>query len=184
MKTYGKFIKSHISPNIFLGICCGIAVVLCLTLFFSLRSSTDFNIQTELENLTKSVRQYYQKSPDYRGLDTSFAVQNKIIPLSMVRHQKIYSFSKSEILIGKDTTGQTLLPMDRSFGVTYLRLNKKDCLKIAETHFDQTSGLVEITVQNEKAYTFTYGGELALPFSQDDAIHYCGHQNTVTFTFE
>lgn len=184
MKIKDYLLKAHISSNLFWGICALAAVIFCLILFFVLKNSSDFNIQAELSSLTQNIHKHYQKNPDYRGLNTSFAVQNKIIPLSMTRNDKIYSVSKSEILIGKNIKGESLLPMDRFFNITYLRINKKECLKIAAADFDQDSGLIGITIQNKETYVFTYGGELTLPLSQEEALRYCDPQNTIMFTFE
>ncbi len=184
MKFKVPYIKAYISQNFLWVICAFVAVILCLTLFFALSIKADFNITSELFNLTQNIHHYYQKSPDYRGLNTSYAIENKIIPAPMIRQNKIYSLSKSEVLIGKDLSGETLLPMDRFFSITYLRINKKECLKIFETDFHEDSSLIGITIQNDKAYEFSYGGVLALPLSKHKAEDYCRSQNTIMFTFE
>ncbi len=184
MKLDKQKLKAYISSNIFWGICAFVAITLCVTAYFALRSDSEFDIKKELLALTENIHKYYQKSPDYRALNSKTAIENKIIPPSMVRHHKIYSLSKSEILIGKDMKGDVLIPMDRFFSIIYLRVNKNVCLSLADADFNSNSGLIGITVQNDKTYEFTYGGELSLPISKDEVLNSCKSKNTIMFTFE
>lgn len=160
--------------------------VFCLffILFWLFKPTGQVDFKSEIAILTTSVRAHFQKNPDYRGLDTAYVVKNTLAPKEMIRLNKLYGKSKTEILIGRDINGNTVMPFEKTFTLIYLNLNKKNCLALLATDFDASSGLESISVSNDSFYEFTYGGELSLPISQQNAQTYCKTKNTVMLRFE
>ena len=102
----------------------------------------------------------------------------------MIRINKIFSKNASEILIGGDLNGRTVMPFEKSFGIIYTNLDHQKCIHVLTTKFDVSSGLTGVTVSNDDVFEFTYGGVLNLPVSQEAAQTHCRAKNTVMFTFE
>lgn len=185
MKTTFGNKHFHLSSNAFLGIVCAVAIGLFLLLFFLLKPSQTTGVVDEISNISQNIRTHFQKKMDYRGLDTNFAIKNNIVTPEKIRANKIYSKNRSEILIGRDTAGNAVMPTQSLFGITYLNLDRNKCKKMLTSKFDASFGLVSITLENEdSSYEFTYGGSLPLPVSSENAKKYCGAKNTVMFTFE
>jgi len=160
-------------------------IVVCSVLIFSATSKKDENAQEELRLITQNIRKHYQKSIDYRGLDTSVALEKNLIPMQMVRKGKIYSRLKNEIVIGADEKGTAVAPAGAFFSVSYMGINQKKCVRLISEPFDISLGLVSIrllTAQGERV--FSYGGEFSLPVLTQDALKFCQNKNTVVLTFE
>ena len=167
----------------------GFLAVLVFGLIFAIMlyniCSQPTSIKTELQTLTQNIRREYQKNLNYRGLNTLVSIENKLIPAYMVRNGKIFSRIKSEILIGRNEAGDTLLASDTFFSISYLNVNQSKCVSMVSEPFEISLGLSNIQILTpEKSYEFSYGGELPLPLSKQDAFQYCQHKNTVVFSFE
>ncbi len=185
MKTTFGNKRFHLSSNAFLGIACAVAIGLFLLLFFLLKPSQTASVTDEISTLSRNIRTHFQKKTDYRGLDTNFAIKNNMVPLEKIRANKVYSKNKSEIIIGRDISGNTVMPTENLFAITYLNLDRNKCKKLLTSKLDATSGVVSITLENEEAsYEFTYGGSLPLPVSSENAKKFCKAKNAVMFTFE
>ena len=131
--------------------------------------------------MASSVRAHFQKKPDYRGLNTAYAVQNKIVDAKHLRLNKIYSQNSREILIGADSQGSTCAVRTKSFTVTYIDVSKEECAELLSQKFDLSSGLTAFT---SGQYTFAFGGDLPFPQTPKEAQRYCTNKNTVSFVFE
>lgn len=158
------------------------ALVVLLVWLFKPAAAPDF--KSEIANLITPLRAHFQKDTDYRGLDTAYVIKNTLAPKQMVRLGKLFGKSKAEILIGRDINGNTILPFEKTFTLTYLNLSKKNCLALLKTNFDASSGLESISVSNDRFYEFTYGGELSLPIKPEIVQDYCKTKNTVSLRFE
>lgn len=161
-----------------------LAFGLFLLIFLLLKSPASTGVSDEIKSITQAIRKHYQKQIDYRGLNTASAIKENIIPLQMIRSNKVFSKNSSEILIGSDIEGNIISPFVNTFSVVYKNLNKQKCQNVLLTTFDETSGLLSITVSNKEIYEFTYGGDMTLPISKEAAKKYCTVKNDVMFTFE
>lgn len=184
MKTTDVYQKLRLSSKSFLALVCILGIGLVFLLFWSFKPVNVADFNSEIHNLTLAVRSHFQKNIDYRGLDTAYVIEQKLSPKEMVRIGKLFGKSNSEILIGRDMKGNTVAAFEKTFAVTYLNLNKAKCLSLLTTDFNADSGLVSIAVSNNKLYELTYGGELSLPVSKEDAQSYCKAKNTVMLVFE
>ncbi len=183
--------KAHISnflnDNAMRKMCLLFALFVCLLVllgsFFSL-SNNDLLLSDELKNITNNVRGAFQKKPDYRGLDNTYAIENNIVSKSLVRNGKIFSRSRSQIIIGRDETGKMLRAGDNFFTISYKNLNMKKCVVLASTNFDVSDGLVQIVIQNNAETVFAYGQENNLPVTKERVQQACRSDNIVSFRFE
>lgn len=160
-------------------------IMFFLGLFFSGASKKDESALQELQVMTQNIRKHYQKSIDYRGLDTNALLEKNLIPAQMVRKGKIYSCLKNEIVIGSDEKGTAVGPAGTFFSISYIGVNQKKCARLISEPFDISLGLVSIrllTAQGERV--FSYGGEFSLPVSKQDALKFCQNKNTIVLTFE
>lgn len=174
----------HLKSKDFLILVCVFIFLLFFVLFWIFKPAGKVDFKSEITILTAPVRTHFQKNPDYRGLSTAYIIKNALAPKDMIRRNKLYGKSKAEILIGRDINGNAVAPFEKTFTLTYLNLNKKNCLDLLTTDFDASSGLESISVSNDKFYEFTYGGELSLPINSEDAQTYCKQKNTVMLRFE
>lgn len=174
----------HLKSKDFLILICVFIFFLFFTLFWLFKPASKVDFKSEITILTVPVRTHFQKNPDYRGLDAAYVIKNTLAPKEMVRLNKLFSKSKAEILIGRDINGNSVAPFEKTFTLTYLNLNKKNCSALLTTNFDASSGLESISVSNDNFYEFTYGGELSLPINSKDAQTYCKPKNTVMLRFE
>ncbi|HCU59306.1 MAG TPA: hypothetical protein DIC64_04925 [Alphaproteobacteria bacterium] len=185
MNLTGGFKKIHLTPNAFLALVLAIAVGLIILLVLLLHPSSVQKVEnTELQSISRSVRQHFQKKLDYRGLNTAYALENGIIPAQMARASKVFSSLSCEIIIGGDINGRTVAPFENTFNVVYKNLDAQKCQDLITSKFDAAAGLKSITVSNKNSYEFSYGGNLALPVSERAAKEHCSARNTVMFTFE
>ncbi|MBQ7660272.1 MAG: hypothetical protein IJS26_06035 [Alphaproteobacteria bacterium] len=178
-----KLLPSKMTLWVVLAVVFGIVV--CSALIFSAASKKDESALEELRLIAQNIRKHYQKSVDYRGLNTSVALEKDLIPAQMVRKGKIYSRLKNEIVIGADEKGTTVAPAGTFFSVSYTGINQKKCAGLISEPFDVSLGLVSIrllTAQSERE--FSYGGEFTLPVSEPSALKFCQNKNTVVLTFE
>ena len=160
-------------------------IVVCVGLFFLGASKKDEGALQELQVMTQNIRKHYQKSVDYRGLDTSVVLEKSLVPAQMVRKGKIYSRLKNEIVVGSDEKGTAVAPAGTFFSVSYIGVNQKKCARLISEPFDISLGLVSIrllTAQGERV--FSYGGEFSLPVLTQDALKFCQNKNTIVLTFE
>ena len=112
--------KLRITSSVFLVLVCAVVFCALVIFFFLIKSNKKTDISAEITALNNSIRTHYQKSIDYRGLNTSFALENGIVPAFMSRHNKIFSTLKTEILIGRDASGNTIMPMESFFNIFVL----------------------------------------------------------------
>jgi len=184
MRLPNNLKKIRLTSNAFLALVIIAAVSLFVVLLLLIKPASVPNASDELLALSSSVRKYYQKQMDYRGLNTSLAVEKGIVPKKLVHSKKIFSINGSEIILGADVRGSTIPPFVATFGVTYKNLDAKKCQNLLSSNFEASSGLSDITLLNDKTIIFTYGGQYPLPVSQKDAKKYCTTKNTIMFTFE
>jgi len=184
MKTSDVYKRlRRVSKTFLIAICCFI-VALGIFVLWGFRPIEKCDFKAEIEMLTSNIRSHFQKSLDYHGLNTAYVLQNGLVPKKMVRKDKIFSKSKTEILIGKDLKGSTVLPFERHFAIIYVNINKNRCIELLSSQFEADFGLSGISVANDKLYELTYGGELSLPVHEQDAQNYCRTKNTVMLVFE
>ena len=176
--------SAHIKPKEFLALACALAVGLLFLVFWLFKPQADVDFKPEIENLTDTIRTHFQRNIDYHGLNTAYVIKNALAPKEMVRVDKLFGKSKSEVLVGKDMKGSTVLVFEKNFAVTYLNLNKKNCVALLTTEFEASSGLEGISVSNGNLYELTYGGKFSLPVNRQDAQKYCKAKNTVMLVFE
>lgn len=163
---------------------CLFIVGLFLLLFWIFKPQSTIDFKTEIENLNNAVRVHFQRNIDYHGLNTAYVIKNALAPKEMIRKDKLFSKSKSEILVGKDIKGSVVLAFQKTFAVTYLNLNKANCVALLTTDFGASSGLESISVSNNNLIELSYGGKFSLPVNKQDAQSYCKAKNTVMLVFE
>ena len=165
---------------------CGAVLVLLAGIYGFMRFNLPDQNALSLEALkiSRDIRSAFSLKPDYRGLNSAYVIQNKIILPSLVRQNKIFSRFQSEIVIGRDDKGNASMAGDYYFDVTYQNLNRRKCKALMTAPFMADSGLIGIELKNEKAYHFTYGGEYTLPVSKQNADTLCKAKNSITLSFE
>jgi len=176
--------STSLKPKEFLALVCALVIGLLILIFWLFKPQSAVDFKPEIESLTEAVRTHFQRNIDYHGLNTAYVIKNALAPKEMVRVDKLFGKSKSEVLVGKDMKGSTVLVFEKKFAVTYLNLNKKNCLALLTTEFEASSGLEGISVSNDNLYELTYGGKFSLPVNKQDAQNYCKAKNTVMLIFE
>lgn len=129
--------------------------------------------------LTDSIRTFYQKKPNAWGLNTYSAIQNKIVPLSMLNGRQIKNSMNKDVLLGADILGNTVMPGSKTFAIVYKNLNKEECLALALYPFPEKVmiSIDSINIVNEKTYSFSWGSEGSLPIEADAAQKACQQVN-------
>ncbi|MBO7098026.1 MAG: hypothetical protein J6W11_05265 [Alphaproteobacteria bacterium] len=152
--------------------------------FMLMKPVPEADFKTEVGMLTTNIRKHFQRNADYKSLNTSYVIEHNLVLKDMTRGGKIFSGCQNEIIIGRDINGHAVLPLEKHFVITYINLNRSNCIKLLTTDFDTTFGLENITVSNDKTYELTYGGQFPLPVTQKAAQSYCHIRNTVMLAFE
>lgn len=137
-------------------------------------------------NLADNIRKEYRAKPNYWGLDTQKAINDRIIPQEMVRHNQIMTRQGQGIKIGRGSNGEAVMPGSMGFDIAYDNVNKKSCLQLLayELTEQQKLGLRSITIENNQTIEFSWGGENKLPISPKDTPNICEMINIIIWSFE
>ena len=174
----------RITAKTILILCCCLLGGIFFVVFLLLKPVPQTDFKTEIQMLTSNIRAHFQRQFDYRALNTSYAVKNNLVPKDMVHLNKIFSSHTNEIIIGRDSHGNAVFPLEKHFVITYTNLNKNKCIMLLTSDFDASFGLENITVSNDKFYELTYGGTFPLPVTQKAAQKYCRTKNNIMLAFE
>lgn len=143
---------------------------------------------SNLLKLTENIRRYYQNRPDYWGLNSDSIIKNKIVPLALLKNDRIISGFGTDILVGNTPNGSMLMPGARSFNIIYSNLNKKQCIELASGKFDEKFwlGIIDVTINNSiKNEVFSWNDKKnILPIKKNIAKEICKSSNTVIFHIE
>lgn len=142
---------------------------------------------TDIISLADNIHAHYEIRPDYWGLSTQSAIDNKLVPAGLLRGDKIVSAMGKNIIIGQDIDGNMVMPGSRQFMISISNISKSACLGLLTLPLTQQQNLslTSVSVTSEDITTeFTWGGDLSLPILEDTAKKYCKNHNTVSWTFE
>ena len=164
-----------------------LVIILLVGIILCLERPSEEIIQSNKEILTivKKIRKYYSNRPDYWGLDTAEAIKQNLYTGKVKNNQIINSLGRT-VNIGSDSNGTQVMPGMHSFIITYMDLNKKECMELASfswTEEDKLS-LISITIQNKEGnYEFSWGDK-GLPLSKKATKQYCQEENNLLWAFE
>ena len=173
-----------------------VCVILVLTLFasvlFKKQVDTERNPKfeiaaTELLALSGNIRNFYRIKPDYWGLDKASAIDNKIVPESMVKEDRIVNILNSDVEIGQGIDGTLTMPGTRSFDITYKNLDFASCVGLASFAFSQEEslGLLSLTIiSGDKSHELSWGKEQGLPLALGVAKKFCNEVNNIVWKYE
>ncbi|MFV0627057.1 MAG: hypothetical protein ACK5N8_06900 [Alphaproteobacteria bacterium] len=152
--------------------------------YYTLRNG---EITKELFTTSDIIRKEFKNKPGYWGLDNKFIIEKNLI--NNVNENRIVNGLGKNVIIGKDFEGYKVMPGERTFDVTYIGLNQKECINLVayELQESQKISLVSVKVKNiEKVVEFSWDGENKLPISIDSAKIVCknNQQNDILWTFE
>lgn len=142
---------------------------------------------TDIISLADNIHAHYKIRPDYWGLSTQSAIDNKLVPAGLLRGDKIVSAMGKNIIIGQDIDGNMVMPGSRQFMISISNISKSACLGLLTLPLTQQQNLslTSVSITSEDITTeFTWGGDLSLPILEDTAKKYCKNHNTVSWTFE
>lgn len=163
-----------------------LAFLLLILLWPSAQKSFE-KTQIQVESLAESIRQHYNRQPNYWGLDTATALQKGIIEPQMNRNGKIISALGKELLIGGDSLGNAVSIGSREFVVTIPEISAKACRYLAAAPMSDSfkAGLLKIVISTDnQTQTFEWGGENTLPIDKEKAAEICGKTNALSWFFE
>ena len=163
------------------------SVILVILLGIWLFSKPDAKLQTAGEQitlLTDSVRSFYQKKPNAWGLNTYSAIQNKIVPQSMLNGRQVKNSLNKDVLLGADVLGNTVMPGSRTFAIVYKNLSKEECIGLATYSFDEKTMIAidAINIINDKTYSFSWGSDEGLPIKAEAAEKACQQVNDILWS--
>lgn len=140
----------------------------------------------QLISLADNIRNHYKIKPNYWGLNTAYALENNIIPASMLRNGKIINELGQPVLIGFGKNGDTVMPGVRGFDIIFENVNKKACMLLMSHSFDneQKLALNNITLLNSQEVAFSWSGEYVFPLSLLEARKMCENKNKIIWSFE
>lgn len=141
----------------------------------------------EVFTLAEAIHNHYRVRPDYWGLNTQSAIDNKLVPDTLLRGGKVISSMGKEFIIGQDIEGNMVMPGTRQFMISVPNISKSACLGLLTIPVtqEQNLSLTAISLTSENVNTeFTWGGDLALPVSESTAKQYCKNHNTISWVFE
>ena len=101
----------------------------------------------ELTELAGNIRNHYKVRPDYWGLDTASALKNKLVPVSMLHHDKVISAIGREVILGQDADGNMVMPGQRNFMITIPNLSKTACVAMLSHPFKKEEHVVVQAVE-------------------------------------
>ena len=143
------------------------------------------NVQ-DIFAISDEIRAFYTNKPDYWGLNTEFAIKNKIVPNEFVKDNKILLSNGLEILIGNGADGDTIMPLSQSFDIVLPQLNKAQCISYAEMPLKQDNllKLLSIRIINASGdYLFEWGGQKKLPVQKYTTKNLCAdNKNTIIWS--
>lgn len=160
-----------------------VSITATLVLNFS-NKKIDITI-SEIETLSKDVRNKYKNRPNYWGLDTSAVVESGTY--ENIKNGKITSYLGKEVVVGFGFDGDKAMPTSQSFDIAYINLNKKECVSLLSYDLSEAFlvGLLEIHIDNQKeVVSFAWGDKNSLPISTNMAKRYCEKQNNILWTFK
>ena len=142
---------------------------------------------TDIISLADNIHAHYKIRPDYWGVSTQSAIDNKLVPARLLRGDKIVSSMGKNIIIGQDIEGNMVMPGSRQFMISISNISKSACLGLLTLPLTQQQNLslTSVSVTSEDLTTdFTWGGDLSLPILEGTAKKYCKNHNTVSWIFE
>lgn len=165
-------------------------LLLVLVIIMLLQPGQKKHFQTahqELTELAGNIREHYKVRPDYWGLDTASALKNKLVPVSMLHHDKVISAIGREVILGQDADGNMVMPGQRNFMITIPNLSKTACVAMLSHPFkkEEHLGLLKIMLAvSDKTETFEWGGSNPLPITPKTAEDFCKNKNNISWIFE
>ena len=160
-----------------------IVAFLSVCLYLCLYSTP--NISGDISKIVEHIHKNYADKSSYWGLDSKEL--DKLETLNREQNQIINSFGKT-ILVGEGEGGNTVMPGEKSFDISFPGLSKKQCVYAATAVFDSpiTLGLLQmqIIIGNTRQ-AFTWGADqYKLPVVSKQAAEFCSDNATVVWTFE
>ena len=163
------------------GVC--IVAFLSVCLYLCLYSTP--NIVGDISKIVEHIHKNYANKNSYWGLDNK--ALDKLQTLNHNQNQVINSFGKT-ILVGEGEGGNTIMPGEKSFDISFPGLSKKQCIYAATAVFDSpvTLGLLQMQIVTSSArQVFTWGADkYKLPVVSQQARELCADNATVIWTFE
>lgn len=154
-------------------------IVAVMMMIFMLSDNKSRKDMLELENLAKSIRNFYKNRPNYWGLDTNFAISNNL-------YQK--GENGIDTIVGQGFEGYKVMPGNTTFDIAYKNLNHQKCVYLLSSVLSENQKivLVSISVQGIDEKTFDWGGENSLPITTGTAKKMCKNDNTnnILWTFK
>ena len=153
-------------------------VIICFGYFAC--SASQRTITKNINNIfsiADEIRSYYSDKPDYWGLDTKFAITQKIIPSNFIKDDHLLLSSSTEVLIGNGENAETIMPRSLHFDIIIKNLTKAQCISYSEFVLDDKDllSLNSISIINSSGeYLFEWGnGKNSLPVKKYATKDFC-----------
>lgn len=182
-------IKKLNTINKVIGFIVGLLVVLWIVQISVFRQ-VDIKIAEAMqqnEKLVEQIRQYYRQRPDYWGLNTKSAIDNKIVPVEMISVNGLHNIWKVEILVGNGENGEFVMPGSRGFDIVYKNLDYRQCVEMVSYKYNEKFllGLMNLSINNgTNSLSFGWGEGKTLPLEPAKAKKVCEKNNTVLWHYE
>ena len=147
-------------------------------------------IAKDVENIfamTDDIRLYFSDKADYWGLNTDYIIKNNVINDSFVKDGKIVLGIDKNVLVGRGSAGEIILPRSNNFDVVLKNIDKVDCEAYLKANISDENQmkLLSISIENEvNKYTFEWGNnQYPLPVDKSSADNVCANSpNTIIWT--
>lgn len=181
-------VKTLPRTEVIFGSAAVITVLLLAAIFVAPNKTERISVaKQEISELSDKIRNHYKVRPDYWGLSTENAVKNKIIPLQMVRGNKIVGALGKEINVGQDEAGSMIMPGGKRFMITVANVGKSACKAVLPDNLSHAENPALVAVKliaADKVYKFEWGGKLPLPITAEQANNLCQNNNTIAWIYE
>lgn len=136
--------------------------------------------------LAEKIRSHYRTKPNYWGLNTNYALENDIVPQTMLRKNKIINSLGQVVLIGSRIDGDAIMPGSHGFDIIFKNVNKKSCMLLMSHSFDENQklALTSVTLINTKEKVFSWSGENIFPLPILETRKICESKNNIIWNFE
>ena len=166
---------------------CSLVIIVLIGVMMCFQRPSEQSVAANKEMLetAEKIRAFYRNRPDYWGLNGNEAVKNQLFTAKINNNQLLNSLNK-KIIIGADSEGTTVMPGQKSFAITYLDVDKKECIELASFSWkaEENLGLLSMMIQNDgQNYEFSWGDK-GLPLSQGRAKQFCHEKNNIMWLFE
>lgn len=160
----------------------GIAILIGAVVLWLIKpDSKILQAHQQVASLAEEIRSFYRRKPDAWGLNTTTAIENRLVNPNMIHGHTLRNALDKEVLLGSDILGNTVMPGNRNAVIVYKHLNQTECEKLATMPFDNKMQLSvnSISIVNSQEHKFTWGNENALPISYENAKKLCQKNNDI-----